>query len=269
MSRIYSPSQTEEWSRCPALWDQRKRWEPLSGTWSPERLIGLGVHAALEKWWGRIPSVDAAQVARDYVVNLWPADAPDVFSVDGAASRAGKAAATAVKWFETEMAEASPLLIEHSFGESIVDLVTQEGDLLVVNDYKYVHELPGDRVHYRLDAFPRKHQFWHYVWRTGEHYMRPVDLFRGVLIIGGPKMMVKHTTFAPSPEGIAAWHKSAQAKWAMMEAMAGGTLGIPRREEGCSMYGDKYPCPMAEGCWTLNRNEAGYDAIYNRRTHRR
>src|SRR4029077_2968961 len=103
---------------------------------------------------------------------------------------------------ENEMAEAVPVLVEEPLGvdgHTTPDLVTREplgaSGGLVVTDWKTSWDVPADRVRYRLEGPERTHQFLHYCWAVQEHLGEPVALFRKVVIVGSPKVIVKDVTF--------------------------------------------------------------------------
>lgn len=278
--RIYSPSQTTDFSRCPTYWSTKRRWEPQPDAWSPERDIGKALHAGLAARWRQfLPGapkggLDPLSSASQQLVMDWPPDAPATYSREGALGTIAKLLDAFEKWAPTGMPGAVPVGVEKDYGEAIVDLETEEPDGLVLTDWKYAHNLPGDRVHYRLTPAPRTHQFWHYIWRAGQEYSRIVSRFRVVLLIGAPRILIRHTDFKVEPDALAAWLRGAEAKWAEMARIEPGpSMAIPRmnqtpiyrRQEGCYPFGEKHPCPFLDGCWRLHGDETKYEALYNRR----
>ena len=270
---IFSPSQTQDWSRCPTYWDTKKRWAPLPETWTPERAIGLALHAGVARYWrAQMPGgregapLDPLQCATGSLKLEWPPDAPLAYSLEGAVRVLERLLEAFEKWVGVEMPGALPVAVERDFGESRVDLVTEEPDGLVVTDWKYKHNLPLDRVLYQLNPVERSHQAWHYIWRVGQEYSRTVSRFRLVLLIGAPRVAVRHTDFTVEPDALAAWLRRAEAKWGEMERMRMNQTPIYRREEGCHPYGEKHPCPFLDACWRLHGDERKYETLYNRRT---
>jgi hypothetical protein len=141
-------------------------------------------------------------------------------------------------------------------GHTTPDLVTREpygqGTGLVVTDWKTSWNVPADRVRYRLEGAERDHQFLHYCWAVGEHLKEPVRLFRKVVIVGSPKIIVKDVTFQPDPQAIEYWLTGARQLWKDMGNVRSGERVAPMNPNGCKMYGEKYLCPYFEACWTCH-----------------
>ena len=201
------------------------------------------------------------------VFTEWPDDAPEEFSREGLMTLAISVVQAVIKWIPKGLPYANALLIEHPMdtdGHTTPDLVTEEPGGLVITDWKYSHHVPADKVMYRLEGNERNHQFWHYIWAVGEHFQRPVSLFRKVVIVGMPKIIVKSSEFTPTPEALASWLQGARAKWDQMDRMRSGALPVYRREEGCKPFGERWPCPMYEACWTCHGDEGKMHAFYTK-----
>src|SRR6266481_5514797 len=173
------PSEVTTWLRCPRLWQYQyvEGWKPAPGSWSPEMLMGTAVHAGLAAgWkWGEVPrrAVEAA------FAGGWPEDAPAEHDRNALEAQALRVLGAVTEWCAREMPDAEPLMVEEALGtdgHTTPDLVTREGGQLVITDWKYSHHVPADRIHYRLEGPDR-----------------PCI----VVIIGGPKIVVKDATFRP------------------------------------------------------------------------
>jgi len=232
-------------------------------------LMGTAVHAGLAAgWkWGEVPrrAVEAA------FAGGWPEDAPAEHDRNALEAQALRVLGAVTEWCAREMPDAEPLMVEEALGtdgHTTPDLVTREGGQLVITDWKYSHHVPADRIHYRLEGPERVHQFWHYVWAVGEHLKEPVALFRKVVIVGGPKIVVKDATFRPTPEGLAQWLAGAKNIWSDMEA---GRVAVEEGEcftwqnpNGCKPYGDKWPCSYWDACWTCYGDRKKMENFYGR-----
>ena len=281
------PSETQDYIRCPRYWYWKhvEGWEPPASAWTPDRLMGSAVHAGLAAWWrGAQPFTGAtADMARVFDLN-WPFDAPMEYSREGLETQALKVLDAVLKWISREMPDAQPLMVEQALGEdghTTPDLVTREQGQLVITDWKTSWNVPADRVQYRLQGAYRDHQFLHYCWAVGQHLGEPVGLFRKVVIVGSPKILVRDVTFTPSPEAIEYWLTGARQMWEDMREMrarateavatvqsvqdsretvssqATGSLRVPTQNtNGCKMYGDKYPCSFYDACWTCHGDPA-------------
>ena len=174
------------------------------------------------------------------------------FSREGLEAQALKVLDAVLKWIPKGMPDAEPIMVEQTLRADgcTPDLVTREPIGLVVTDWKYHHHVDPDRVRYRLEGLDRVHQFNDYVWQVGESLGEPVRLMRKVAIIGGPKVMVRAGEFVPTIEGTAQWLKGAQEMWAQMAEMRAEARVAYQRPEGCKPFGEKWPCPMWEACWT-------------------
>jgi len=185
----------------------------------------------------------------------WPEDAPPEFSKEGLQDQALKVLDAVLRWIAKEMPDAEPVMVEQSLGSNghtTPDLVTRESGQLVVTDWKTSWNVPADRVRYRLEGIERDHQFLHYCWAVGKHLGEPVKLFRKVVIVGSPRIIIKDVTFQPSPQAIEYWLTGARQLWKDMAQVRSDERVASQNPNGCKMYGDKYPCSYYEACWTCH-----------------
>ena len=269
------PSETTTFIRCPRLWWYREvgKWEPPTSAWTPERLVGTAIHAALADYWRlRMQKVESISIWRPGAIettfdNGWPETAPLEFSREGIEEHARKVADKVLAWVEKSMLGVEPIMVEQSLdekGTTTPDLVTREPAGLTVTDWKYSAHIDPDRVRYRLENIDRTHQFLHYCWAVGEHLKEPVRQFRKVVIVGGPRIMVKEATFTPTPAMIESWLTGARQMWQDMSEMRAGERVAYQREAGCTMYGPKWPCVYTEACWTCHGDEKKMAQFYTR-----
>ena len=273
------PSETTDFIRCPRLWRYKHvdGWQPPASAWSPERLVGSTLHAGIAAYWVWLeekgPEMTgsgakfAEMAAQDYIRQGWPPDAPLEYSRDALESHALKVLDKVLAWVEKEMSGVEPIMIEQALdekGHTTPDLVTREPAGLTVTDWKYSAHIDPDRVRYRLENIDRTHQFLHYCWAVGKHLKEPVRQFRKVVIVGGPRIMVREATFTPTPAMLDQWLTGARQMWQDMSEMRAGERVAYQREAGCTMYGPKWPCTYTEACWTCHSDPDKMAQFYTR-----
>ena len=266
------PSETTDFIRCPRLWLYKhvEGWEPPASAWTPERLIGTAIHAGVGAYWrGRGGSTDETptQALRLALAIGWPLDAPLEFSQEALESHALKVLDKVLTWISKKMLDAEPVMVEQPLGvdgHTTPDLVTREPGGLTVTDWKYTHVLDPDRIRYRIEGIERTHQFLHYVWAVGQEMSAPVSVFRKVVIVGNPRIIIRAGTFTPEPAALEQWLASARQMWEDMTEMRAGRRVAYQRESGCFMYGPKWPCPMYEACWTCHGDREKMKMFYTR-----
>lgn len=260
------PTSTQKWSRCPTLWrlEDVEGWRLPGDQFSLERNMGSWVHTGMATWWKGGTEAESCRAAWEQSYNEWP-EVTEV-SREGITELLSAVILKTIKWCRVEMAGAKVLMVEQPLGEdgkdTTPDLVTEENEIVVVTDWKYSHHVDPANVHYRLEGSDRIHQFKHYTWRVGEYLNRPVRLFRKVVIVGLPKVIVKESTFVPDEQAQAEWLRQSRRKWHEMARMKVDPLMVYRREEGCKPFGDKWPCPMWEACWTCHGDQEMMTKFY-------
>lgn len=265
------PSEVTDFIRCPRLWHDKHvaGWEPPASSWTPERVIGSSIHAGIAEHWRHLGNSAPHDALRREFGCLWPSDAPLMFSPDGLESHTLKVLDRVLDWIAKELPDVHPVMVEEPLGENghtTPDLVTREqGDILTVTDWKYHHVLDPDRIRYRLEGIERTHQFLHYCWAVGERLGEPVRQFRKVVIVGGPRILIRDATFQPTPSMLEQWLTGARQMWEDMSEMRAGRRVAYQREAGCFMYGPKWPCPMYEGCWTCHGDEQKMAQFYTKK----
>lgn len=267
------PSETTDFIRCPRLWHYKHvgGWQPPASTWTPERLAGTAIHAGVAAYWlnqrGRVvPMPPPAECLVNVLRQEWPPDAPLEFSRDALESHALKVLDKVLTWITKEMADAEPIMVEQTLRADgcTPDLVTREPAGLTVTDWKYSAHIDPDRVRYRLENIDRTHQFLDYCWQVGQTLNEPVRQFRKVVIVGGPRIMVREATFTPTQPMLEQWLTGARQMWEDMAAMRAGTKVAYQREAGCRMYGPKWPCTYEEACWTCHSDPVKMAQFYSR-----
>ncbi len=277
MTQPVRPSETTDFIRCPRLWYYKhvEGWQPPASAWSPERLVGSLIHAGLAAYWLNEgpeslrggPLNHTPQDTLHYTMDRdWPPDAPLEHSRDANEAHALKVLDKVLAWIAKEMADAEPIMVEQTLRADgcTPDLVTREPAGLTVTDWKYSAHIDPDRVRYRLENIERTHQFLDYCWQVGQTLGEPVAQFRKVVIVGGPRIIVKEATFTPTPTMLAQWLTGAQQMWQDMAKMRSGDAVAYQREAGCRMYGPKWPCTYEEACWTCHGDRGKMAQFYTR-----
>lgn len=265
MSKPIRPSSVEKWTRCQMLWlreDVQGYRRPIVAH-NPAQFLGTALHAGMADYWlGRQGGeAEPRRKALETLVDLWPIS--EVHSFEGMAQLLNRVLDATITHCALHMRTEDAIMIEEPLGEdghTTPDLVTRgfNPDLkqgLVITDYKFHLEVKPEHVVYRLQDPDHSHQFQHYTWAIQEKFKEPVKLFRALHIVGLPKVIVRETTFVPSEAQTAHWLAQARRKWHLMEMMRLDPQLAFRNENGCKPYGDKYPCPQWEGCWTCHGDE--------------
>lgn len=257
MPKPFRPSAVEKWTRCPTLWlrEDVQGWQRPVTAFSPEICMGVAVHAGLAALWKR--EVDHKYRVLNVFEEMWPKENP-FLDRELHEDLALKMVMEAITWCQGFMVDAEPLMIEEALdedGTTTPDLVTRENRGVVITDWKLHYEVKPEHVHYRLEGPERVHQFQDYIWRVGEKLGEPVRLFRAVHLVCQPKRMIRAVTFVPNPEAQAEWLRQARRKWHLMGMMAADPTLAYRNENGCKLYGEKWPCPQWTACWDLHGDQ--------------
>ena len=263
--RIWSPSQTADFSRCPKYWDLGRRWERWKqGEWTPDRAVGAAIHAGLADYFSHLDDHDRSlsPSAVDVVISSalkaeWPENAPEIWDQGAMFTIAKRAVVKTVDEIALPVG-AQIVGVEHSFGEAIVDLIyLHEGELTVL-DWKSSYELKREWVAKRLEEATYTWAFYHYAWRAREKWQRPVRSIVKVVIACTPTTFAKKREVPLEPGFLERWHEQALSMWAEMEDMRAGRRVVYQRYEGCGLYGG---CVFRTGCFDLAGDESKFGAM--------
>lgn len=275
MSKVWSPSQTADWSRCPRFWDFGRRWERFSGgQWTPERVVGDALHAGIAAYLRATVEGDTAPSWTETAITQlradWPTDAPTEFAIEGSERVIERVLGKWVKWYTEEFAPTVDKIVAvewslpgaGGYPEAQADAIFMRGALLHIVDWKYHANLKREYVHYRVDETERMHAMWHYSWRVSQHFGRHVGSFSKVMLVGAPATFVKDASAEVTPEALLKWEEGAWSMWRSMDLMRSGAQPIHPRWEACGLYGG---CPFYDGCWRLAADETKFDTLYKRK----
>ena len=225
---VYSPSQTERFIRCPALWDYSRRWEQGDRGWLAQ-LIGKSIHyGAMTFYKGLqfpVNSLDPVAQALDFLVKGWPEDGGGVEdTIESAALlvKKGLAKALSINFLphdeDTMLAVEHPMSIGACFSALVIRHATPSPWIEII-DWKYGHSVSDWLIQKRLDEAQTSWQLKHYGWRVGTLYPDiPVKQATMVLLVGTPRCVVKTAKVEISEESTALWFTSAQSYWEAIQA---------------------------------------------------
>lgn len=252
----FSPTQTENWLRCPVLAHfKREGWEPR-GLWTPNRLLGTAVGDALTAHYRRLrgdtdaPSHEdalAAAVDREYRDNAtYTRDALVKLALKGAraalADRVGEQGQVLVV-DEPLPSRARPDLVQRIPGQG-----------LVVTDTKVSLSYGAGRI----ADYDTAHQLWHYAWEVGETLGEPVTWVRIHHVTLTPRATTLLHPIRVTPARLAFWLLGARDAWARMEAER---EPVPNWTSCVTRYG---ACEFRDACHVLDRDPEAMAIVYER-----
>lgn len=256
----YRPTEVRQWLVCPTLWRFEKRWTPRALPWSPAMVIGSAIHAGVaahfravrgEPVLGPVPT--AAMVLEHGYVEQ------DTWTLESLNRLVDKGITLVLKEVHLHP-DAKIIAVEQTIAGRHPDLVTSLHDALEVWDWKTSVSLEARWVPDRLDEYMHSWQLLDYAYHCQEYYQRPVTQVSPVLVILGPRPMVKMQPIRVSNERLQQWKRSADVVWTLM---ASGQTWM--NLEACSNKGHFYgkTCPMFQGCHDLLGDETLFSGIYS------
>lgn len=262
---VFSPSQTENFLRCPRAWDLSKRWSPIE-RWTPEREIGKAVDAGLLNWLAHRDPEAALEVAEGAINQNWPADAPFEITPEGAYGHAKRVLNVCFKKLPEELT--GKIVAFHprlGLENCEPDLVNQsEHGFFEVLDIKYTHSIQPQYVGDRLRQFEPSGQLRHYAWRVSESYGRVYRV--GIIFITGtPRSDVKVIWFEINPDLQEKWLEGRKQVWRQMDMIKRGLLQPWDSDGNCFKYGMAHACEFYTAHFRLNLNEDLFSNHYNPR----
>lgn len=262
--KIYSPSQTAEWSRCPFLWDitYKKGWRPAeAGTRDLAQIlgqafgVGMTIYNKKARLHGFLPvraNPAVVEFAKRGATNVllrtieqFKAQGIDlsglarmgelVATLTAAVQKAIEQDPTPVSW-RVEWVEHT--MKEHGYARADVVYVTGEGER-VVRDYKFTMSAPLSKyLPSRMEDYANHPQGFHYLWMHG------ASIFVPTLIVAQPfkqHELPKTRTFLD----VVNWLTSQKTKWGMMEKMERGEIPAWKSDIHRNQYGK---CTLYEFC---------------------
>lgn len=252
---VFSPSQTENFLRCPRMWWLGKRWAAVE-VWSPERAIGKAVDAGLLDWLHTQDEKSSLYTANESLRSDWPDDAPFEVTFDSAFQTVKRVLTICFKKLPDELT--GKLVTTHPrLGSENCepDIIWQsEHGWYEILDIKYTHSIQPQYVGDRLRQFEPSGQLRHYAWRVGEAYGR-VHRVGIIFITGSPKADTKVAWFDIDPTLQEKWLEGRKTVWRQMDLVNRGLLEPWDSDGNCFKYGMAHACPFYTAHFRLNLNE--------------
>lgn len=262
----YSPSRggTQDFQRCPRLYDLNKRWTP-EFEWKPEIAMGNAIHAGLAERYRDYLTGDGDEPDKVALYNLgghWLGDQVSEMPIEAAGRIVGKCLGEALK-VDLLGSTGRVVAVEQEMGpeQCHPDLVIAHNEnWLQVIDWKFSLTLKPEWVAKRLASYETLWQLWHYAWRVQQEFGLPCKQITVVQMAGLPKAFAKRVDYEVTPALLKAWEAGARQWWALM---ASG-FNAPNFD-GCRKYGENYLCWAYDGCHRLAADESKFDTLYRRK----
>ena len=256
-TKVYSPSSTEDWVKCPVYAFYRKRWQPKEAVWEPARTLGKAVQAGVNVWLKEmqagglvattVPEVEAA-VQAVIEEDFQP---QEKYTVVGLTKLATKGAVQVIQSGLFEGHEI--LMVDEPIGAGRPDVVSRWNGRLHIADFKVSHSLRDDYRAKRLAEYDTHDQFWQYAWEVGNHFGEPVERVRAILVILAP-CKVLHADLEVTPYRVEHWLAGAQQKWADMDAESREERPVVPTTSSC--YGKYGKCEAYDYCYQFQKDGA-------------
>jgi len=274
--KVYSPSQTLEWSRCPFLWatsyKEGWRWHEVSKRDIAASLgtaFGAGMQcyndAAREWGWLAALAGEIIEAAKKCALlklteewNGWAKACLDrsllatCGDVEAQLTQAVEHAIlndpTPPDWKVVAVEQPMP---EHGNARADVVYETPAGER-VVRDYKFALSVPSKYVDERLADYAVHPQSFHYCW------MHEASLFIPTLVIASPRPSLKELPTQRNPKEIEGWLYSQKAKWMEMELMEDGDIPVWKSDVHKTQYGK---CELYDYCLTYGADITRLEGI--------
>ena len=272
VSRVYSPSRTEDWVKCPIFAQFRRRLQPREPVWSPARTLGKAVQAGVnvylherrqhgERGVTLVHEVEAA-ILPVIETDFQPQEAHTVAGLTKLATRGALAVIESGLFDGHDI-----LLVDEPVGSGRPDVVSRLNGRLQVADFKVTQSLRDDYRAKRLAEYDTHDQFWQYAWEVGEHFGEPVERVRAVLVILAP-LKVLHADLTVTSERLDFWLAGAQQAWRDMDAEA--NMERPCVPKTSSCYGKYGKCDAFDFCYVFHRDheQAITSGYYEERVRR-
>ena len=260
---IYSPSQTEDWLRCPRERAYKRQWVPRTVEFSPALVAGRALHAGMEAAYRGVlgslapPSHEIGTTAA--LVTLRELyQAHSVWTLDRLEKVVGAGVGRALGFDLGGI----PLHVEHQVEQGRLDLLVKrpDGDLVVI-DYKTVLQADESGLALRGRDLETGQQRWYYPWAVERQFgKRPLYItFLQVLLM---PLTLRPLSFDVTTAGLRAWEHNARLVW--MQMRIDENSGVTwQNTRSCYRYGRK--CEFWDACHVLYGDTSQFDALYVKR----
>lgn len=261
----FGPTETEDRLRCPTFRRFHKEWELRAEEWSPARLMGIAMGAAVNAYLSGPTLPCSLEVGLDTLRTGYIEQ--DKYTLDGLNTLFERTFNKVIKTTAQEILDNEIIVgTEVTIGKGRIDLVTRgkSDKKLMITDHKSALQLKSEWVPARLAEGETSWQLRDYAWRASQFYGEPVEWTRTHLIIFSPTAKSFLQPYPVSQEALRQWRQSAEWWWADMQlADELAFHELPQNLRECiGRYGK---CPAYAACHTLYRDERAMEAIYKRR----
>lgn len=247
--RVYSPSATEDFNRCPIYAHLKKRWQPRTIEWEPALTLGKAVQVGINVYLTEGERDGVEDVVNEHVRSTIAADFTEggKYTLDGLtklALRGVNAVLDANLFTDHDI-----LMVDETLGASQPDVVSRHRltKELWVHDFKVSQSVRDDYRAKRLEEYDTKHQFWHYAWEGERAFGEPVAYVRPILVILTPKAQALWLDIRVEPKRLAFWLRGAEELWSRMERSKDVRLeDLTPNWDNC--YGKYGKCPFLDAC---------------------
>jgi len=133
-----------------------------------------------------------------------------------------------------------------SFGNSRADLIVEDSLGLAVVDYKTKLTLKAEYRQKTINEYANSHQMLHYGWAGRETYGRPINNYYIGLAVFEPRWAFDLVPYPIHPETLETWLKATQRAWMDMEAEEVGDKVPWMSANHSDNFGQ---CPMYKACF--------------------
>lgn len=262
-SRVYSPTETEDWLRCPRYRALRRgRLEARHNPYMPHRDVGKAIHEGLARYYRdirdscagdlttRAIAVATASIGESYVDN-------PRYTLEGLQKVITRGVKTVI-----ELGVMCPphqvLMVEESLGGCVVDLVTRGPLGVMAIDHKVIYDSDVHKAELRVSEYETSHQLYHQAWVVREHLGETPTYVTIQQLVLTPRALVRVEQFEMDDARIDRWVASAQVHWQRMQEEQEENFA-PMNFASCfNKYGK---CEMFDHC----HRGASLEAFYTRR----
>jgi hypothetical protein len=249
--KVFSPTSTERFMRCPRLYDRNKRWGKWEGTQAQN--LGKAVHAGILAKYQGVERTPLDPVIWEAIGGDLPIDAAQKIVDKGVA----KALALGLKGEVVHQEE--PLGSEGC----IPDLVLRDSRGLRVIDWKFTETTSDWVIQKRLNEAETSWQLKHYAWRVSQLHPGELVYEAGIVLIVASKSKAYWSPAEFTPALIADFDRVARQKWWEMEQAIESNVFPAHFGPSCTAFGG---CPLYDGCY---RDPAGDESKYHNLYERR
>ena len=284
---IYSPTDTQDWSRCALYRKYKRRYQERGQDWNPNMPMGTVLDHAMKTWWQGVTissphdrDADAMDAGLSLLASSFQEN-PD-YTLDELRVLFKKGLKVAIKgqtnqpgweyWAEREKVvkiststrdpKAEGALVWKGQYVGTPDLITRDHRGLIVTDLKNSLYTNPIYLPKRLAEYDTNTQGWHYAYFVSLIYGEPVVEVRFQNIVMAPSVKNVVAVISITPERLNFWFADSVIKWSRM-AQEGKTDVAPGNWENC--YGKYGKCPFYMICHELDRDPEKIKVFFEER----